>query len=96
MKPDRRWPWQETLALARQKARCDFGLFLGAGPDNVSAAAGLADRAAGLKMYLDATYGPLRLDDMSLWMDHFASWPPHRPIAIHAEGRTLADRKGVV
>jgi carbamoyl-phosphate synthase/aspartate carbamoyltransferase/dihydroorotase len=41
-------------------------------------------------MYLDATYGPLRLDDMALWMDHFTAWPPYRPVAIHAEGRTLA------
>jgi carbamoyl-phosphate synthase/aspartate carbamoyltransferase/dihydroorotase len=82
--------FEETLALARQKARCDFGLFIGAGPDNVNASAGLSDRAAGLKMYLDATYGPLRLDDMTLWMDHFTRWPSHRPVAIHAEGRTLA------
>ncbi len=89
-----RTTFEETLALARQKARCDFGLFVGAGPDNVNTAAGLADRAAGLKMYLDATYGPLRLDDgfqpMSLWMAHFDGWPAHRPIAVHAEGRTLA------
>jgi carbamoyl-phosphate synthase/aspartate carbamoyltransferase/dihydroorotase len=41
-------------------------------------------------MYLDQTYGPLRLDDMSLWMAHFAAWPPGLPIAAHAEGRTLA------
>jgi hypothetical protein len=46
--------------------------------------------AAGLKMYLDQTYGPLRLDDMSLWMAHFKRWPPHLPIVAHAEGRSLA------
>jgi carbamoyl-phosphate synthase / aspartate carbamoyltransferase / dihydroorotase len=26
-------------------------------------------------MYLDQTYGPLRLDDMTLWMEHFERWP---------------------
>ena len=26
-------------------------------------------------MYLDQTYGPLRLDEMSLWMEHFRNWP---------------------
>ena len=36
----------ETLSLAltaaRQKARCDYGQYVGAGPDNAEAAAGLA------------------------------------------------------
>jgi carbamoyl-phosphate synthase/aspartate carbamoyltransferase/dihydroorotase len=41
-------------------------------------------------MYLDQTYGPLRLDDMALWMAHFAHWPRRTPIVAHAEGRTLA------
>ena len=41
-------------------------------------------------MYLDQTYGPLRLDEMSLWMEHFARWPHRSPIVAHAEDRTLA------
>jgi hypothetical protein len=36
-------------------------------------------------MYLDQTYGPLRLDDMTLWMEHFKAWPAGLPIAAHAE-----------
>lgn len=79
-----------ALRLAQQKARCDYAQFLGAGPDNATEVAGLAGQAAGLKMYLDQTYGPLRLDDMSLWMEHFAAWPAQAPIVAHAEGRTLA------
>lgn len=83
-------------AAARQKARCDYGIYLGAGPENAAWAPSLARQAAGLKMYLDQTYGPLRLDSMLLWADHFTGWPRRfpgagkRPIAIHAEGRTLA------
>jgi carbamoyl-phosphate synthase/aspartate carbamoyltransferase/dihydroorotase len=80
----------DSLAAARAKARCDYGQFLGAGPDNVATAASLAPRTAGLKLYLDQTYGPLRLDDMTLWMDHFAAWPETSPIVAHAESRTLA------
>jgi carbamoyl-phosphate synthase / aspartate carbamoyltransferase / dihydroorotase len=79
-----------SLAAARAKARCDYAQYLGAGPDNVAAAAAHAPRAAGLKMYLDQTYGPLRLDDMTLWMEHFKAWPAGLPIAAHAEARTLA------
>jgi len=79
-----------ALQAARQKARCDYAQFLGAGPHNLDILPSLAPRAAGLKLYLDQTYGPLRLDDMQLWMDHFARWPRHLPIVAHAEGRSLA------
>ena len=79
-----------ALSAARQKARCDYAQFLGAGPDNTQAPAELAWRTAGLKMYLDQTYGPLRLDEMSVWMAHFSNWPRELPIVAHAESRTLA------
>lgn len=77
-------------ALASRKARCDYAHYLGAGPDNAPSLPDLAPRAAGLKMYLDQTYGPLRLDDMSVWMAHFAKWPREYPIVAHSEGRTMA------
>jgi dihydroorotase-like cyclic amidohydrolase len=79
-----------SLDAARAKARCDYGQYLGAGPDNVETAPTLASRVAGLKMYLDQTYGPLRLDEMTLWMEHFAAWPKTSPVVAHAESRTLA------
>lgn len=79
-----------AFRAARQKARCDYGQFLGAGPENAKQLREIAAVSAGLKMYLDQTYGPLRLDDMILWMEHFKQWPTELPIAVHAEGRTLA------
>lgn len=79
-----------SLASARQKALCDYAQYLGAGADNTQSAASLAPAAAGLKMYLDQTFGPLRLDDMTLWMEHLAAYPPAYPVAIHAEGRSIA------
>ena len=54
-----------ALKAARAKARCDYAQFLGAGPDIPVEIARLAGQAAGLKMYLDQTYGPLRLDEMT-------------------------------
>ena len=80
----------DAQALAAVKARCDYAQFLGAGPDNTSWQPALAAQAAGLKLYLDQTYGSLRLDDMSLWMQHMADWPAGLPVSVHAEGRTLA------
>ena len=79
-----------ALDAAQAKARCDYAQYLGAGPDNLEALGDLAPKTAGLKMYLDQTYGPLRLDDLTLWMAHFARWPRHLPIVAHAESRTLA------
>jgi carbamoyl-phosphate synthase/aspartate carbamoyltransferase/dihydroorotase len=79
-----------ALEAARRKARCDYAQFLGAGAENAAILPALAPRAAGLKMYLDQTYGPLRLDDMTLWMAHLAAWPKDMPIVAHAESRTMA------
>jgi len=79
-----------SLDTAKNKARCDYGIYVGAGADNISLLSDLASNAAGMKMYLDQTYGPLRLDDMTLWMEHIAHYPRDCPIAVHAEGRTLA------
>lgn len=84
----------ETLDLAlnaaKQKAHCDYGQFVGAGPNNADMAAALADQAAGLKMYLDSTFGELRLDDMTLWMPHFEKYPGQYPIVAHSESRSMA------
>jgi len=79
-----------ALAAARAKAKCDYAQYLGAGAGNVATGVLLAPQVAGLKMYLDQTYGPLRLDDMVLWMAHLARWPRELPVVAHAEGRTLA------
>jgi len=83
--------FRTALAAAAQKARCDYGVYVGASLDNPAAAAELAPEAAGLKLYLDATFGPLLLDDVKAWMAHLAHWPEGAgPIVAHAEGQSLA------
>lgn len=79
-----------SLEAARQKARCDYAQFVGAGPDNAEVLPGIAGRCAGLKMYLDMTFGQLRLDDMALWQQHFQHWPSDSPLVVHAESRSMA------
>ncbi|NXX54588.1 PYR1 protein, partial [Scopus umbretta] len=76
--------------LAEAGARCDFALFLGASSENASSLGPLAGAAAGLKMYLNDTFSSLRMDDVSLWMEHFEQWPRHLPIVAHAERQTVA------
>ena len=81
-----------ALSSARSKARCDYAQYLGAGPGNAAwdQYAGLPQRSAGLKMYLDSTFGELRLDDMCLWRPHFEYWPLSLPIVAHSESRSMA------
>ncbi|KAM7117883.1 multifunctional protein CAD isoform 3-T3 [Ciconia maguari] len=76
--------------LAEAGARCDFALFLGASSENAGSLAPLAGAAAGLKMYLNDTFSSLRMDDVSLWMEHFEQWPRHLPVVAHAERQTVA------
>ena len=81
-----------ALEAAKEKARCDYAQFLGAGPDNTDwdKHTDLLSQAAGLKMYLDSTFGQLRLDDMTLWQAHFQNWPKGMPIVAHSESRSMA------
>ena len=79
-----------ALDAARSGARCDYGQYVGAGEGNADEAVSLAPRVAGLKMYLDSTFGELRLPDPDSWWRHLEAWPAGRPIALHAEGSTLS------
>lgn len=81
-----------ALSAAKEKARCDYGQYVGAGPDNSDWQnnKSVSAQAAGLKMYLDSTFGELRLDDMTLWQPHFANWPKNLPIVVHSESRSMA------
>src|SRR3990172_7729414 len=79
-----------SLSAAREKSRCDYAQYLGGSVTNAQAIAEVADQAAGLKLYLDQTYGDLRLDDMRSWTPHFINWPNNAPLVVHAEGKTLA------
>jgi len=81
---------QAKQAAACAKARCDYGLYLGAGVDNVTGAAALAPQVVGLKCYLDQTFGPLRLDTLEALVQHAERWPRESPLLVHAESRSMA------
>jgi len=74
---------------ASEKAVCDYGIHFGASADNTEIAASLAPQVTGLKMYLDQTFGPLRLDNLQSLVSHMAQYPRDVPILCHAEGRTI-------
>jgi carbamoyl-phosphate synthase/aspartate carbamoyltransferase/dihydroorotase len=76
--------------LVERKALCDVGFYVGASAANAPTASALAGRVAGLKIYLDQTYGPLRMRHLPALLAHFRVWPVGQPIAVHAEGLSAA------
>jgi len=77
------------------EARCDVGLFLGATDDNAADAAAAAPRACGLKVYLNDTFGPLRIEALGSLDAHVRAWPAGRPMVFHAEGANVATAIGL-
>src|SRR5258708_4667024 len=55
-------------AAAHARARCDYGLYLGSTDSNIEFAASLALQVCGLKMYLDQTFGPLKMEELGALM----------------------------
>jgi dihydroorotase-like cyclic amidohydrolase len=84
----------EFLRETRQKAQraiyCDVGLFAGASPDYLDHLPDLASYAVALKIYLNETFGPLRMEDLPTLMTCFQTWPRSKMIAMHAEGQSVA------
>lgn len=81
----------ETFAAAEARAgvraRCDWGLFLGGTDANAGALDPILQaRAAGLKLYVNDTFGQLRIESLTTMVRHFASWRGPGPIVCHAEG----------
>lgn len=88
-------------ALARAKAVCDIGLFVGATTTELDAYLPVADEACGLKIYVSDTFGSLRIEQLDQLHRFFRTWAECAdahggfrgqgvatglgPIAVHAE-----------
>lgn len=79
----------QKLKLFAHKAVCDFGLFLGYDGQDVTSIQELGPQAAGLKLYLDETFGDLTTREPAALTKVFEAWPGPGPIAIHAESHSI-------
>ncbi|CAI4225817.1 unnamed protein product [Auanema sp. JU1783] len=79
-----------TDKLAAAGAVVDYALYVGGTPNNSRAAAELASKCAGLKMYLNETFSTLKMESVFDWMKHLEAFPSSRPVVCHAEKQTLA------
>jgi dihydroorotase len=80
----------QALGRAAAEARCDVGLFAGASPQDVAHLPALAGQAIALKIYLNDTFGKLRVEDLATLRACFQTWPRHKLIAMHAEKQSVA------
>ncbi len=74
---------EEKRALARDKAMCDYGLFIGATAENARLEIGDWG-AVGVKLYMGATTGDLLVTEFDALYRHFAA-RSRLPIVVHAE-----------
>lgn len=81
---------QETIAKIERDALIDVGLFAGASPPVIGQLPTLAPYAIALKIYLNDTFGDLRVDDVPVLATCFEQWPREKPIAMHAEKQSVA------
>ncbi len=65
---------QEKVDLARARAVCDVGLFVGATVADLDAYLPAATRACGLKIYVNETFGSLRIEELGLLHRLFRTW----------------------
>lgn len=95
---------REKARLAAASALCDVGLFVGATTSDLDAYLPAAAAACGLKIYVNETFGSLRIDALDQMHRFFRTWAetaaavgyrtPDQPgglgpIAVHAEEMAL-------
>lgn len=86
---------QATAQQAQRAIVCDVGLFAGASPEHVDVLPRLAPQTVALKIYLNDTFGPLRVEDLPTLQACFERWPRRKLIAMHAEGPNVATGIGL-
>lgn len=79
-----------TVNRAKIDAYCDIGIFAGASPADIEYLPDLAAYAKALKIYLNDTFGPLRVEDVPTLRACFQTWPRDKMIAMHAEKQSVA------
>jgi carbamoyl-phosphate synthase/aspartate carbamoyltransferase/dihydroorotase len=81
--------------LSQKQSLCDVFLYAGASEGYVSELKGLAELAVGLKVYMNQTFGDLRMTSLSALTRVVKAWPRGKPICFHAEGESIAAAIGL-
>lgn len=82
--------WDIAQKLANHQSLCDVFLYAGGSSEHLDQLPLLGQAAPALKLYLDQTYGPLRVQGLAALEQIFATWPKNKPLCCHAEEESLA------
>ena len=82
--------WSIAQQTADRKSLCDVFLYAGASSEHINELARLQTAVPALKLYMDQTYGPLRVQGLAQLMAVARAWHPDKIIAVHAEGESVA------
>lgn len=78
--------WQTAQKKANAESLCDVVLFAGASITSMNELPELSRHAPALKLYMDMTYGELRVQGIDNLARIAQLWPPEKVLALHAEG----------
>ena len=82
--------WRVAQNQAISQSLCDVFLYAGASAEHLDQLPLLSARAPALKIYLDQTYGPLRVRGLNVLERIMVGWNVDKPICLHAEEESVA------
>jgi dihydroorotase len=81
--------WQAAEKKAKEESQCDVTVFAGVSVSTIEALPELGHYAPALKLYMDLTYGELKVDGMEDLSRIAQLWPHEKVLALHAEGNSV-------
>jgi dihydroorotase len=87
--------WQTSQKKANEESMVDIGLFAGASVAHSARLPELSRYAPALKLYMDLTYGELRVDGIENLERIAQLWPREKVLALHAEGESVRTGLGL-
>lgn len=81
--------WQTAQKKANEESLCDVALFAGASVTFLESLPELSRYAPALKLYMDLTYGELRVDGLDNLARIAQLWPREKVLALHTEGDSV-------
>ncbi len=76
-------------AEAKKKAYCNILFFAGASPNEIHQLPELSNQAVALKIYMNDTFGLLRMNKRKDLERCLRIWGMEKPVAVHAEGEKI-------
>ena len=81
--------WRAATEQAARESLCDVALFAGASSTNFDELHELSRHARALKLYMDLTFGELRVEGAEALLRIAREWPSEKVLALHAEDNSV-------